>query len=334
MSPRVTVVTAYHNRPDFVDGSIESLKAQDYDDLRVIAIDDGSRDDTAARLRKHHGGRVEVRVQANRGFTPTMKATFDEISSEFVAVHGSGDISHPSRISRQVAAMDANPDCVMSAVRHRTVDPVTGKSLGSRTGGNDRLVSRSDIEFTTPFTHGTVMYRTDAYLAAGGYEPLMKWCSDWDLWFRMLRAGDALVVGEVLYDRLAQVDGVSFHPAKSLEQVKYKRLAQKLSRLTTDDDRAALLALLEVDGLEIATSTERSKITLDVARRAAKLALMGRHEAAGELRALAEAQGLDNYTLPYRLLLPLAGLVGRTNLPADTMISAGRALFRRQSEKG
>ncbi len=88
MNPRVTLVTFYYNRSAFVDHSMASLRDQTYSDLKIIAVDDGSPDDTLQRLEKFKDGRIDVRGQANRGFTPTMRSIFDAVDTEFVAVHG------------------------------------------------------------------------------------------------------------------------------------------------------------------------------------------------------------------------------------------------------
>lgn len=42
----VSIVTVYYNREEYVEESIYSLLNQTYDDIEIIAVDDGSTDST------------------------------------------------------------------------------------------------------------------------------------------------------------------------------------------------------------------------------------------------------------------------------------------------
>ena len=325
-SPRLTVISLYYNRPNGVTESIQSLIDQDYVNYNIIVLDDGSTDNTLDTLKTLRDSRLEIRTQSNLGFTRSIKKIMDSIDTEFVAVHGSGDISHPSRLRVQVEALDADPGAVMCATASRTIDPVTGLSIGTRSFPRTKLY-RDDLAETTPFTHGTVMYRRAAYAAAGGYEPLLKWCADWELWLRMLQTGHAHYIQEVMYDRIAQEDGASFHPTKSLEQIKCKRLALKLGQLSADD-RASTVEILREHGLDRAVASEAHLVARDLARRQLKLRLMGRRSPAAELARLAASEGYINPPL-IRLLSILADACSKAGLSPEELIRLGRRIIRR-----
>jgi glycosyltransferase involved in cell wall biosynthesis len=51
--PAVSIVMATHNRPAWLRTAIDSVLRQDYPDLELLVIDDGSTDDTPDLLRDY-----------------------------------------------------------------------------------------------------------------------------------------------------------------------------------------------------------------------------------------------------------------------------------------
>ena len=59
--PLVSVVTASYNMAQYVCKAVDSVLGQDYPNIEVIVVNDGSTDDTPARLAIYdHNGRVTV----------------------------------------------------------------------------------------------------------------------------------------------------------------------------------------------------------------------------------------------------------------------------------
>ena len=50
--PLVSVIISSYNHADYVEAAIESVLAQTYPNVELLVVDDGSRDDSVARIRK------------------------------------------------------------------------------------------------------------------------------------------------------------------------------------------------------------------------------------------------------------------------------------------
>ena len=109
-NPLVSVVSAYYNRQDKVIDSINSLLNQTYKNLEIIVIDDGSTDDTYKVLSSLEDPRLKIISQPNQGFVRAIRYAISVSNSEFIAIHGAGDISLPKRIEMQVNLLMGNPD--------------------------------------------------------------------------------------------------------------------------------------------------------------------------------------------------------------------------------
>jgi glycosyltransferase involved in cell wall biosynthesis len=142
--PRVSVITIFLNAERFIEEAIESVLRQDYGDLELILVDDGSTDTSAARARsaaqrcapfvryvQHDRGQ-------NRGMSASRNLGLSLARGEFVAFIDADDIWTPSKLREQLAIMQAHPelDMVCGAVRY----------WHSWAGGTDRVIPTGHVQ--------------------------------------------------------------------------------------------------------------------------------------------------------------------------------------------
>lgn len=329
-NPRVAILSPYHNRAHAVERTFLSIADQTFRDFEAIIWDDNSSDDTWSAMQRVTAELSDRRFRtfrndANMGLTRGLNHALTRTSAEYIAIVGSGDTCHPQRIERQVEALDRCPDAVFCATASTTFDPVRGTTFFDSRYNSD-TIKLGDIVEECPFTHGSVMYRASALREVGDYETVFRWCADWDMFFRLLRTGDAVYLREVLYWRVAQVDGVSFDPQKAFEQIQSKRLVLRVSRLD-EANRRALLERAACEGFEAVLDPIEDHVARDLARRNIKIFLMGRTDAGDEMVELAAAKHID-YPPRYRRLIGIARRLGKLPLDTDRLIRAARTLPR------
>lgn len=226
--PLVSVVTVFHNRAALVEESMASLLAQTWQRLEIIAVDDGSRDDTRARLEALQDSRLRVVSHPNQGFTRSIARAVALSKGELVAVHGSGDISLPERIARQAAMLAGDPGLGVVGCHYEMHDPQRGKSVVARR--DVPRDARAALVEGNPFSHGEVMFRRSVYEAVGGYRPFFTLAQDRDLWLRMARHTGFGTVPEVLYRRSRIAGGVAKSPVLQSRQMLFSDFAVHCAR--------------------------------------------------------------------------------------------------------
>lgn len=214
----VSVIAVFHNRAPLVRRTVESLLAQDHRDLEIILVDDGSTDATLEALQQFADGRVRVESHPNTGFVPALKHAIANSHGAYVAIHGSGDRCHPSRIAKQANVLDAMPDVGVVGCGTENIDPVGGKIVSHKVsrfhGDASHLLLTGNL-----FHHGEIMMRRTLYEAVGGYRDFFVYAQDRDLVCRLSTTTLFHVIEDVLYSRCARVDGsVSASPEKLLMQ--------------------------------------------------------------------------------------------------------------------
>ena len=187
-SPRVSVILPVYNGEAYLRESVDSILAQTYADFELIAIDDGSRDGTAALLGAVRDPRVRVVHQENMGLALTLNKGIALARSEYIARQDADDISRPERLARQVEYMDAHPACgLLGSWSVIQEDRVPTSRQHRHPCSNGELQLR--ILFDSFFVHSSVMMRRSALDRAGVYttDPERNPPEDFDLWLRIAR---------------------------------------------------------------------------------------------------------------------------------------------------
>lgn len=104
--PLLSVIMVTHNNGANLERTVDSLRAQTFDDFELLIVDDGSTDGTWelidamkwSRLRAHHN-------EAPRGEAAALNQAIEWAEGAFIALHGAGDVSDPKRLAKQVDRM-------------------------------------------------------------------------------------------------------------------------------------------------------------------------------------------------------------------------------------
>ena len=212
MSVPVAVLMSVFGRDDasLVERALESVRWQDYrgGPVRLYLCVDGPLPPATAAVLEKHAGTIHriVRNEVNRGLARSLNRLIDALGDEaFVFRMDSDDLSHPHRISAQLAALEARPDVDILGGSIREVDRA-GSVLRVVRYPEDRDEIRRFIARRNPLAHPTVCFRRRAITAFGHY-PEVRLNQDWALWFECLALGLCLSnIGDVLVDMTVSDD--------------------------------------------------------------------------------------------------------------------------------
>jgi glycosyltransferase involved in cell wall biosynthesis len=193
----LSVVLPVRDGERYVRDAVESVLAQTYDDFELVVVDDGSRDATPRILAGFADERLRVLRQDPAGLVAALGRGLAESSGELVARMDADDISLPTRLERQLAAL-ADERVGLAGCGVEEVD-ADGHSLRSWLLPADDAALRRRLLLRNPFAHGSVMVRREALKGAGGYRSDYGANEDYDLWRRIAGDWRLAAVPEVLY---------------------------------------------------------------------------------------------------------------------------------------
>src|SRR5678815_3100588 len=108
--PKVSVVIPTYNRAHVLLCALESVLNQDFADLEVVLIDDGSTDETLERVASVSDPRVRYfRFERNRGIGAARKEGVDRSCGDVVAFLDSDDRWRQGELTETVGVLERHP---------------------------------------------------------------------------------------------------------------------------------------------------------------------------------------------------------------------------------
>ena len=203
--PCVSVLLPVRNGADYLPECIESLRSQTFENFEVIAVDDGSKDESADLLLQwaSEDDRVVVVRQPPMGIVMALEAGRKRISGKYLARMDADDIAEPTRLDEQRCLLDENLDLMGcgSGIRYFPRNGMRDGSIRYESWLND-IRNPEDVErnlfVECPLAHPTFFLRSSIVSEVGGYMD-HGWPEDYDLLLRIWKSGARLgIVGRVL----------------------------------------------------------------------------------------------------------------------------------------
>ena len=191
----VSVILPVYNAAKTLPAALESLFAQTITNFEIIAVDDGSTDDSPAILRAAaaEDPRLCPLYLDRLGLVNALQQGLAACRGEYVARMDADDLCHPDRLKQQLEYLRAHTEIsvvgclveILSLEAEREGFARYAEWLNSLI---DPQTIRRDIFVESPLAHPSIMLRREELLALGGYAD-NGWPEDYDLWLRYFSAG-------------------------------------------------------------------------------------------------------------------------------------------------
>lgn len=188
--PKVSIILPTYNGARFISGAIHSVLNQDFSDWELIVVDDGSTDDTEHIVSGYASRDPRVayaRNGRNMGIQKSLNNGLGRARGEYIARIDDDDRwVDQSKLSRQVAFLDAHADCVLVGTGAIVIDEKGTELFRFLNTQTDRDI-RARLLGKNCFTHSSVLFRKSAAMQAGGYNESRDalHVEDYDLWLKL-----------------------------------------------------------------------------------------------------------------------------------------------------
>lgn len=117
VDPLVSIIIPVYNRPNEFERALNSAIAQDYSNIEIIVVDDGSTEDIQSIARKYmvnkNSRTITYTKQENMGPGIARKTGLDLATGKYIQYLDADDIIFPQKVKAQVAALEAEPAAVV-----------------------------------------------------------------------------------------------------------------------------------------------------------------------------------------------------------------------------
>lgn len=111
---KISIILPVYNVEAYLEACIDSVLAQTYPNFELIAINDGSTDNSLEILKKYKDERILIFEQENRGTSATLNRGIQEAEGDYVAFIDGDDLWVSDKLETQVKIFEENPNLEMS----------------------------------------------------------------------------------------------------------------------------------------------------------------------------------------------------------------------------
>ncbi len=187
-NPVVSVVMPVYRNDDYLAESIGSILGQTYRDLEIILMCDDPSEKTRAIIAEFQGSDKRIRVfyRERKGLISSLNEGISLATGTYIARMDADDISYPDRLEKQVAFIEAHPECALVAAQVEWINE-SGDLIGywkTDHQADTACKIRKILPRENCLAHPTVLIRR-SITGRYRYDPHQKNTEDYDVWLRM-----------------------------------------------------------------------------------------------------------------------------------------------------
>lgn len=198
VEPLVSVVLPVFNGAGTLARAIKSIQGQSLARWELLAVDDGSTDDTPRVLADWAAAEPRIRIltQPRAGIVSALNTGLAAARGEYVARMDADDESLPERLAAQAEFLSVHPEIgLVGCLVAFGGNPAASAGYALHVEWMNSLVTPGQIArgrfVESPFAHPSVMFRREVVSRFGGYAG-GEFPEDYELWLRWLDAGVAM----------------------------------------------------------------------------------------------------------------------------------------------
>lgn len=204
-SPKVSVLVPVYTGEAFLVECLDSILAQDFQDMEILIADDVSTDGSAAIIERYATSDSRIRWwknERNLGLAANFNRCLREAKGEYIKYVLQDDkLLSPSAVGRMVDMLDQHPEASLVGSASHILDEqsrVTELRDYFKPGIADgrQTIMRCLEEFNLIGEPSVVMFRRAQ--AARGFETHLPQLLDLDMWFHLLEQGHFAYLAEPL----------------------------------------------------------------------------------------------------------------------------------------
>lgn len=223
IGPTVSVIMPVYNVAPYLRQALDSILNQTYSDFELIAVDDGSTDESGKILDDYarKDSRVKAFHQQNQGVVAASNYAASVASGVYLARQDSDDISFLRRLELQVATLEAHPGLALVTGGFEGFDEDDEYIYREILPAKDEDIKRG-LYLRNTIGHGSVMFRKDLFWEVGGYGAngdTRGIAEDYELFLRLATKGEFRALEAFMYRWRINTRGITSTQSKLMAQI-------------------------------------------------------------------------------------------------------------------
>ncbi len=199
-NPKVSFLISAYNEEERIRKCLDSVINQNYPNIEIIIIDDGSIDNTVKVIENYisENSNIEINLiknEENIGLTESLNKGIEYCSGKYIARLDADDISLSDRVKKQVAFLEKNKDFALVGSFNKKVYS-DGKEIINKPMLSPEKIKQNLIH-SCQIAHSSMMIRTNI-LKKYKYNENVATSEDYELYVRLAKDWKIGVIPKVV----------------------------------------------------------------------------------------------------------------------------------------
>jgi glycosyltransferase involved in cell wall biosynthesis len=241
--PLISVIIPAYNAAEFMGETLESVFAQSFTNHEVIVINDGSPDtEQLEQVLQRYPSNLRYIKQENQGAAAARNTGLRAAKGEFAAFLDADDTWLPEFLEKQMALINSSgADLVFADALLSGDSQLDGRTFLQLNPPHSEVTAANLLAVKVTVLTSTVLARKAPILDVGLFDVSLRRGHDFDLWFRLAKAGARFAyTREVLAHHRIVESGLSGSTISQLKRTLSVLEAIKARANLSDTEEAAL----------------------------------------------------------------------------------------------
>jgi len=186
-NPLVSIIIPVYNGSNYIEEAIQSALNQDYSNLEILVINDGSKDNfLTENIVKKYENKVKYYFKENGGVSSALNFGIKKMKGEYFSWLSHDDLYEKNKISSQISIIEK---------MEKNIIIMTGSSLMDKNGlyigkgfNHFRRTQYSAFSVYKKLLNGasingcSLLISKEALYAVGPFDERLKYIQDWKMW--------------------------------------------------------------------------------------------------------------------------------------------------------
>ena len=212
-NPLISILIPTYNNGKYISQAIESVYAQNYDNMEIIVVDDGSTDNTKEVLKQYKD--IKYFYVEHKGIPFVRNLALEKSQGEYIAFLDSDDYWLPEKLNIQMQYFKEHPDCEIVFTKYKNFfEEETLKT-------NKKAMHEKLIENVMKQYLPSSIVKKNLFERYGYFDENYKIGEDSEFLYRLLKKGINLkhYIDKIFYMRRLHRTNISFSNNKNVVEV-------------------------------------------------------------------------------------------------------------------
>lgn len=214
-TPKISVLMTIYNHDKYLKSSIKSILQQSFKNWELIAIDNGSTDNSKNILKSFQDRRIKKKfLKKNIGRTRCLNHGLDLCRGDYIAIQDSDDISFNNRLEKQYKLLSNSKELFLVSSNCQMIDEKN--KIIEKKYMKYKIMNYRRLLFDNLIAHSTVMYKKNLIFKIGKYPKNFLYAQDYAFYLKVFKKFKIFISDEsLLKARTPHINSETFRVSKT-----------------------------------------------------------------------------------------------------------------------